>query len=80
MNIKLTGNLGSGKTTICNILKERGYEIVSTGKIFRQIAEEKNVSVIELNKMIGSREVQKVLPYFCTHIEWIKSIRSIFFV
>lgn len=51
MNITLTGNLGSGKTTICNILKERGYEIVSTGKIFRQIAEEKNVSVIELNKM-----------------------------
>ena len=26
MNITLTGNLGSGKTTICNILKERGYE------------------------------------------------------
>lgn len=51
MNITLTGNLGSGKTTICNILKERGYEIVSTGKIFRQIAEEKQVSVIELNKM-----------------------------
>lgn len=51
VNITLTGNLGSGKTTICNILKERGYEIVSTGKIFRQIAEEKNVTVIELNKM-----------------------------
>lgn len=51
MNITLTGNLGSGKTTICNILKERGYEIVSTGKIFRDIAEEKNVSVIELNEM-----------------------------
>ncbi|MDE6313346.1 MAG: dephospho-CoA kinase [Lachnospiraceae bacterium] len=51
MNITLTGNLGSGKTTICNILQEQGYEIVSTGKIFRQIAEEKNVTVIELNKM-----------------------------
>lgn len=51
VNITLTGNLGSGKTTICNILKEKGYEIVSTGKIFRQIAEERNVTVIELNKM-----------------------------
>lgn len=51
MNITLTGNLGSGKTTICNILRERGYEIVSTGKIFRDIAAEKNVSVIELNEM-----------------------------
>ncbi len=51
MNITLTGNLGSGKTTICNILKKRGYEIVSTGKIFREIAEEKKVSVIELNEM-----------------------------
>lgn len=51
MNLTLTGNLGSGKTTICNILKEKGYEIVSTGKIFRDIAAEKNVSVIELNEM-----------------------------
>ena len=51
MNLTLTGNLGSGKTTICNILKERGYEIVSTGKIFRDIAAEKNVTVIELNEM-----------------------------
>lgn len=64
MNITLTGNLGSGKTTICNILKEKGYEIVSTGKIFREIAEEKNVSVIELNEMAKSdRSIDDLLDH-----------------
>ena len=51
MNISLTGNLGSGKTSVCNELKEMGYEIVSTGTIFREIAKEKGVTLIELNEM-----------------------------
>lgn len=38
MNITITGNLGSGKSSIGKILKEKGYEIVSTGNIFRQLA------------------------------------------
>ena len=53
MHITLTGNLGSGKSTLSKILEaEYGYEIFSTGKVIRQIAEEHGVSVLEMNKMM----------------------------
>ena len=41
MNITITGNLGSGKSSVAKILKEKGYEYSSTGNIFRQLAMEK---------------------------------------
>jgi len=55
MHITLTGNLGSGKSTLGKVLAgEYGYEIFSTGKVIRQIAEEHGVSVLEMNKLMES--------------------------
>lgn len=51
MNITLTGNLGAGKTSVCKELEKMGYQILSTGAIFRKIAEEKGISVLELNEL-----------------------------
>lgn len=53
MNITITGNLGSGKSSVAKILKERGYEYASTGNIFRQLAMEKGLSVEEFNKQVN---------------------------
>lgn len=51
MHITLTGNLGSGKSTLSKILEsEYGFEIFSTGKIIREIANEQGISVLEMNK------------------------------
>lgn len=51
MHITLTGNLGSGKSTICHILQEQyGYEIYSTGKVQRKLAEDLGISVLEMNQ------------------------------
>lgn len=51
MNISLTGRLGSGKSTICGIMKEKyGYEIYSTGKIQREIADGMGIDTLELNR------------------------------
>lgn len=67
MNITITGNLGSGKSSIGKILKEKGYEIVSTGNIFRQLAMDKGLSVEEFNKQVneaaakGDRSVDKMI-------------------
>ena len=67
MNITITGNLGSGKSSIGKVLKEKGYEIVSTGNIFRQLAMEKGLSVEEFNKEVneaaakGDRSVDKMI-------------------
>ena len=53
MHITLTGNLGSGKSTLSKILEnEYKYEIFSTGKVIRQIASEHGVSVLEMNKLM----------------------------
>ena len=53
MHITLTGNLGSGKSTICKILKgEYGFEIYSTGTVQRKLAEEMNLTVLEMNQLM----------------------------
>lgn len=55
MKISLTGDLGSGKTTVCKLLCDSlGVEKYSTGTIIRQIAKEKGMTVVELNKYMES--------------------------
>ena len=54
MNITITGNLGSGKSSICGELEKSGFEIVRTGTLFREIAKDRGLSVIELNELAKS--------------------------
>lgn len=52
-HITLTGNLGSGKSTICKIMDEKySYEIYSTGKVQRSIAAEMGITVLEMNQLM----------------------------
>ena len=51
MNLSLTGNLGSGKSSLGKELVARGFEIISSGDIFRSLAAERNVSIVEMNKI-----------------------------
>ncbi|MDR0948779.1 MAG: dephospho-CoA kinase [Lachnospiraceae bacterium] len=53
MNISITGNLGSGKSSICKILREKGYDIISAGTIFRDLAKEHHMSVEDFNKKVN---------------------------
>ena len=49
--ISLAGDLGSGKSTVSDILIERlGAEYYSTGSIVRAVAERRGMTVVELNK------------------------------
>ncbi len=51
MLISITGRLGSGKSTICNIMKERyGFKIFSTGAIQREYARKLGITTLELNQ------------------------------
>ena len=53
MLMSITGKLGSGKSTVCNILKDKyGFEIFSTGTINREYARSIGVTTLELNKML----------------------------
>lgn len=53
MNISITGNLGSGKSSICRILKDRGYDVISAGSIFRELAVEQGMSVEAFNQKVN---------------------------
>ncbi len=53
MQIAFSGRLGSGKSTVCAILRDTyGYEIYSTGTVQRKVAEEMGVTTLELNKLM----------------------------
>lgn len=55
MRITISGPPGSGKTTACNALSERlGYEAVVFGKIFRRMAAERNLSLVEFGDLAES--------------------------
>ncbi len=52
MFITINGQLGSGKSEICKILKnEHGFDVFHTGKIQRQYAAELGISTLELNEL-----------------------------
>lgn len=50
MFITVTGMLGSGKSTVCAILKEKyGFEVFNTGTMLRKMAADHNMTVEEYN-------------------------------
>ena len=65
--ISITGDLGSGKSTVSNILRERlHYDYIYTGQIQREIANRYKMTTIELNR------------YAETHPEIDEEIDSVF--
>jgi len=50
--ITITGDPGSGKSTFAKAVVEKtGYEMITTGNIFRKLAAEKGISLTELNEL-----------------------------
>ncbi len=51
MHIAITGNLGSGKSTVAKMLSEKlGFPIYSTGEVQRRKADELGITTLELNR------------------------------
>jgi len=51
MFITINGQLGSGKSAVCQILREQhGFSVFNTGRILRERANELGISVLELNE------------------------------
>lgn len=51
VKISITGDLGSGKSTVCRYLKEQyGFNVYSTGVIQRSLAEKYNMTTYDFNK------------------------------
>ncbi len=53
MRITISGHAGAGKSTVAKLLASRlNLKHYSIGDLFRQIAHEKNLSIVELNNML----------------------------
>ena len=63
MHITIAGRLGSGKSTVCEVLRERrGFEVYSTGAIQRDMARRMNLDTIEMNRrMAGNLEFDHMI-------------------
>ena len=73
MNVTITGNLGAGKTSVCNELKKMGYDVISGGDIYRTYAQEHGITIVELNEMakmsVQRNSAQKwIIPFLIA--EW----------
>ena len=53
MIIGVTGTIGSGKSTVCSILREHGYEVIDADKIHHQLMEIGNVIYTDVVKHFG---------------------------
>ena len=52
MRITISGPIGSGKTTVCNLLSKRlGYNCVVSGSIFREMANEHKMTLAEFGAL-----------------------------
>jgi len=81
MHITITGNLGSGKSTICKLLNEKyQFEIYSTGKVQRELAREMNMTTLELNQLMCSdKKYDKMIDDATTRISREKLDKDIIF-
>ena len=63
MHITIAGRLGSGKSTVCEVIRERrGFEVYSTGAIQRDMARRMNLDTIEMNqRMAGNLEFDHMI-------------------
>ena len=54
MIIGLTGGIGSGKSTVAEVLSEYGYKIVDADKISREVTQKGSPALLELAEVFGS--------------------------
>jgi cytidylate kinase len=81
MHITITGNLGSGKSTIGKLLSEKhNFEIYSTGKVQRELARQMNLSTLELNQlMMNDRKYDHMIDDETARISRDSKDRNIIF-
>lgn len=55
--IGLTGGIGSGKTTVTQILKDSGLPIIDTDILARQVVEPKSIALKQIRQKLGKDNI-----------------------
>lgn len=56
--VALTGGIGSGKSTVANYLKSKGYEVFDCDSISRQVADQEEV-LLEVKELLGKQAIEQ---------------------
>ena len=56
--IGITGGIGSGKTTVADILSEAGIKVISADKISRRVTEKDGIAIPELEETFGEEFIK----------------------
>ncbi len=59
INIAITGKIGTGKTTVCNLLKKEGFQVFESDKEIKKIFEKREVN--HLIVKIFSKQIKNLL-------------------
>ncbi len=57
--IAITGGIGSGKSTVCRIIKENGFHVIDTDEITQKLSEPKGLAYSQLIKLFGKDIIKK---------------------
>ena len=59
INIPITGKIGTGKTTVCNLLKKEGFQVFQSDKEIKKIFEKREVNLLIVK--IFSKQIKNLL-------------------
>ena len=59
INIAITGKIGTGKTTVCNLLKKEGFQVFESDKEIKKIFEKREVNLLIVK--IFSKQIKNLL-------------------
>lgn len=59
MRIAVCGKIGSGKSTVCEILRKDGYFVLSADKIYAEILEKDQNFVLEISREFGIEPIKE---------------------
>ncbi|MDX2128962.1 MAG: dephospho-CoA kinase [Chloroherpetonaceae bacterium] len=62
IKLGVTGGIGTGKTTVCEILKEFGCFIFSADSIAKEVQEKNPTVILEMKKLFGDAIYQNGVP------------------
>jgi dephospho-CoA kinase len=77
MIIGITGSFGSGKTTIANIFKEYGFEVIDVDKLYRDIYAKNKGLKNKIKKEFGTINRDKLKKIVFTDFKKLRRLNSI---
>ena len=57
--VGLTGQSGAGKTTVCDVFSQKGFEIINADKIAREVMQKGKPCLKEIEECFGSEVINE---------------------